>query len=263
MLKDANSMIRIDNVSWKVTAREDKILDNISMNFEAGEIYGILGANGAGKSSLLRLISRLQKATSGQIFIDDRDIVDYSRQDLAKKIAYMQQSFQPNVDFSVYEIVAMGREVYRQSFSPLRKRDKMIIDESMKAANCLHLKDDSIMTLSGGERQRVAFAKAIAQDTDWLLLDEPIANLDIKHQLEIMEKVKELNANHNKTIIAVLHDLNMAANTCTKLVFLKNGRLVACGNTQDVMTEEILKTVYDIDFEILHRNDRYMIAPKR
>ncbi|MGN0143564.1 MAG: ABC transporter ATP-binding protein [Clostridium sp.] len=251
-----NKKIEIDKLNWQPDKSESKILNNICGKFHEGGFYGILGPNGSGKTSLIRHILRFLNAEEGEIRIEDKNIKDYSIRELACSISFVPQNVNMDVNFSVYDIIAMGRNPYIKRFHDLSKRDREIIDHSMEITNCSYLKDKCFSYLSGGEAQRVLVARAIAQDTKYLILDEPISHLDIRYQVELMETLKKLNKEENKTIIAILHDLNLSAAYCREIFLMKNGTVYAEGPVKEVLTAENLKAVYDMNFEIHKMNSR-------
>jgi iron complex transport system ATP-binding protein len=148
----------------------------------------------------------------------------------------------------------MGREPYRKNFGSLTAIDKEKIDEAMEYTNCTHLKDRNIQLLSGGERQRVMIARTIVQDTPWIILDEPVSNLDIKHQYDLMLLLQRLRDEKSKTIVAILHDLNLAYSFCNKIILMKDGEIFAQGETQEILTVSNLKEVYEMDFEFIDKS---------
>lgn len=245
--------IKVNHLKWKPLKDYEPVLKDVDVTFEEGEFYGIIGPNGSGKTSFVRHILRLLDCKTGEILVRQKDIKDYSRKDLAKEIAFLPQSSNGTADFSVYDIVAMGRYPYKSRFSTLNQRDKERILDAMESTNCMKLKDKSIMQISGGERQRVLIARAIAQDTPFIVLDEPISNLDIKHQVELMEALRKLNQEKKKTVITILHDLNLAATYCSQIILLKDGKVAYSGSVEKVMTRENLRKVYEIDFQVLEK----------
>ncbi len=248
--------IKVKDLYWNPTKGGAPISNYISTRFEKGGFYGILGPNGSGKTSFARQILKLQQATEGEIHYDERDLEHLGRKEIAQNISFLPQNTQMNVPFSVYEVVSMGRAPYRKRFQNLSIEDKSIIEEAMEYSNCSHLRDRSIMTLSGGERQRVLIARTIAQRTPFVVLDEPISALDIKHQIELMHTLKELNEKNGVTVIAILHDLNMAANFCSHIVLMKDGQIYKEGEVDEVLDESILEQVYDIKFQKIQKNEQ-------
>lgn len=245
-----NRNLNIEKLCWQAEDKEKYILNNISGRFKEGGFYGILGPNGSGKTSLVRHILRFIDVKHGLICLDNKDIKDYSRKELACSISFVPQNVNIDVSFTVYDIVAMGRNPYMKRFQDLSQKDRDLINHAMKVTNCAYLKDKDFSYLSGGEAQRVLVARAIAQDTKYLILDEPISHLDIRYQVELMETLKKLNEEENKTIIAILHDLNLSSAYCKEIFLMKDGKVYAEGSVKDVLTEENLKAVYDINFEI-------------
>ena len=254
-MKNTLKQIKVNHLIWQPEKKQDPVLRDISANFQAGEFYGILGPNGAGKTSIVRQILRLQESSSGTVMMDDKNIKNISRKEMALNLSFLPQDIKYDVDFTAYDVVAMGREPHRKRFAPLTTEDKRIIEEAMEFTNCLHLKDKSISFMSGGERQRVMIARTIAQDTPWIILDEPVSNLDVRHQAELMVVLERLRKEKGKTIVAILHDLNLAATFCTRIILMKKGQIYKEGKTDQVLTEENLQKVYELTFEFLE-NDK-------
>ncbi|MBN2220836.1 MAG: ABC transporter ATP-binding protein [Vallitaleaceae bacterium] len=239
--------MEIIQLSWKVG--KDFILSEVNCHLEKGKFYGIIGPNGSGKTSLIRSIMRFIDPTDGFIELEDLNLLNYKREHLAKKIALLPQNTGINSSFTAKEIVLMGRSPYIKRFEQAKKCDFEKVEKAMRLCDCLHLEDHEVSNLSGGEAQRVLTARAIAQDTDWLILDEPTASLDVKHQVELMSALVEMNQHQNKTIVAVLHDLNLAAQYCSDIILMKEGKIYFQGKAKEVLTEANLQEVYDIPFE--------------
>ena len=256
--------INVDKLVWQPVKKGEPVLDKIDIDLYSGKFYGLLGPNGAGKTSLVRQLLKLQEATSGDIELDNVEISDIKRKDMAKKLSFLPQNIHSNVEFTVKEIVAMGREPYRKSLTPLSDEDKNIIREAMEFADCVDFKDKNVKLLSGGERQRVMIARTIAQDTPWIILDEPVSNLDITHQVRLMQLLDKLRVEKNKTIVAILHDINLAATFCTDLILMKDGQVVKQGTKEVVLTKESLGKLYDMEFEFVSREDHTLsyVVPK-
>ncbi len=254
----AVSEIRLENLEWKPARRKEPVLKNVSAVFRQGEIYGILGANGAGKTSLVRHIMGLLPHTTGTVLLDGEPLEKYERQELAKNIAFLPQRIAPEADFTVYDVVSMSREPYRKPFAALTRLDCEKINEALALTETEHFADAHISTLSGGELQRVMIARAIAQDTPWIILDEPISSLDIKQQTSFMALVQKLHDENDKTIITILHDLNLAAEFCTQLILMKNGEIISSGLPENVLTQENLQRAFDVAFQFLPVPDREM-----
>lgn len=252
--------IVVEHLEWKPQKSKNPILNDISITLSEGEIYGILGPNGAGKTSFVRELCKLGSYDKGVISFDDINIDTINRQALAQKISFLSQNLSKDVEFTAVDVVAMGREPYRKHFAPLDGDDKRIISDAMKITDCEHLKDKSITTLSGGELQRVMIARTIAQDTPWIILDEPVSSLDVKHQTQIMTMLSELHYQKKKNVIAILHDINLAARFCTKLILLKEGQIIAKGNTREVLTMENLKQAYDMEFVFIESQENKDIS---
>lgn len=264
MQKKNLEQVRIEELVWQPDRKADPILDHISGMLHSGEFYGILGPNGAGKTSIVRQILRLKESSEGAVYYDNKNIRQMDRGQIAEQFSFLPQNLKAEVDFSVFDVVAMGREPHRKKFSPLTDFDYEKIEEAMKFTNCLDMKDKSITVLSGGERQRVMIARTIAQDTPWVILDEPVSALDVKHQAEIMVVLERLRREKGKTIIAILHDLNLAAAFCTQLILMKNGQVYKAGFMQEVLSKDVLEAVYEMKFDFLeNEKTKYpYIVPK-
>ena len=226
----------------------NEILKGVSIDSKNREFIGIIGPNGSGKSTLLKCIYRILKPNNGCIMLGEEDISKMSVKESAKKLAVVAQHNYYNFDFSVGEVVLMGRSPHKKSLEPDNSEDYDIVNESLEKVGMLGFKNRSFSTLSGGEQQRVILARALAQQTPCLILDEPTNHLDIKYQLSLLNIVKSLNL----TIISAIHDLNIASMYCDRLFVMKNGRIVGMGTPQEVLTKEFIKEIYDIDVEIVY-----------
>jgi iron complex transport system ATP-binding protein len=243
--------IVIEELSWQPSREKKYILDHINCKFEAENFYGIIGPNGSGKTSLVKHLLRFMDVKSGKIMLNEEDLKNYHRQELAKQIALVPQNTTMDFAFQAFDVVMMGRSPYQKRFAEASEDDQNKVVEAMKLTDCYELREKEVSLLSGGEAQRVITARAIAQDTDWLILDEPTSSLDVKHQIELMEALLKLKEHKSKTIIAVLHDINIASRYCNKIIMMKNGKIYCYGNTEDILTIENLFKVYGIHFEQL------------
>ncbi|ETJ15363.1 hypothetical protein Q604_UNBc4C00298G0009 [human gut metagenome] len=232
----------------KMEIGNNEILKGVSIDSKNREFIGIIGPNGSGKSTLLKCIYRILKPNNGCIMLGEEDISKMSVKESAKKLAVVAQHNYYNFDFSVGEVVLMGRSPHKKSLEPDNSEDYDIVNESLEKVGMLGFKNRSFSTLSGGEQQRVILARALAQQTPCLILDEPTNHLDIKYQLSLLNIVKSLNL----TVISAIHDLNIAAMYCDRLFVMKNGQIVGSGIPQEVLTKEFIKEIYDIDVEIVY-----------
>lgn len=236
-------------------------LDAVNLHIEEGEIVSLIGPNGSGKSTLLRLVSRLIRPESGAVFLDGQTIQSMKSFDVAKKLAMLPQMQDHQLDLTVGELVEFGRYPHRSAYGKLSKEDEEIIEWAMTVTNLMDFKNRTLQSLSGGERQRAWIAMAIAQRPKILLLDEPTTFLDISHQLEVMELVKELNAKFGMTVVMVLHDINQAARYSDRLVVLKNGEIQYDGLPHCVLCREMFQSIFEIDAEIYKENGTPFFTP--
>lgn len=221
------------------------ILHDINIDFKKNRFYSIIGPNGSGKTTLLKNIARTLKPYKNTVFIKDKDVLNLKNKELARKLAVVPQDSNLDINFSALDIVLMGRAPYFSKFQEESKNDYAIAKHAMELTNTWKFRDKSINQLSGGERQRVLIARALTQDTDVILLDEPISNLDIHHQIEILDTIKSLSK--KITVIMVLHDLNFAAEYSDCIILVNSGRVVIQGNPREVFTEENIKKIYKIN----------------
>lgn len=249
-------MIEIKNLTFSY--HDKNVLKNISLRVDNGEILGILGPNGSGKTTLINILNGYLRKDSGEIIIKNKRIEEYSRKELARIMGVVPQDTVPAFDFTVYDIVAMGRYPHLGIMDPISDRDKMLILEALKKTGLYDLRDKSIREISGGEKQRVFIARAIAQYPEIILLDEPTSNLDIRYQIEILEIIEKMRS-EGKTILMSMHDVNLAIRYCTKLALISQGRIYSMGNPDDVINEESIEKVYGIKGRII-RNGKNRIA---
>lgn len=232
-----------------VSIQQKSILQRIQFSVQQGEIIGLIGPNGSGKSTLLKTIATLHHITNGTIRIFGQDIQSYRQKELAKLLSYVPQDTFIDFDFKAKEVVYMGRHVHRSRFETRMEEDFFAMKNAMMQTNTWHLAESSILRLSGGQRQLVLLAKALAQDTPLIILDEPISALDIYFQLQVLSLLKRLG-DKGKTIMMVLHDLNLAARYCTKLLLLKKGEVKLFGSPEEVLQEDILQQTYGVHTKV-------------
>lgn len=243
-------MIKIDKINVYYDKMQN-VLKNFSAIFERGKFSVILGPNGAGKSTLLKSIVGYITLDSGTILIDEKKISEWDRISLAKKISLIPQHYSFNFNYTVEELVIMGRFPYLGYWQNYSEEDKKMVEKTLKQLDLYEMKDRFFNKLSGGEKQRVAIARALAQDTDIILMDEAFVNLDINHQLEIMQILVKINKVHNKTIILVSHNINLAAEYCNEIFFIKNGKLAAQGKPENIINKEVLRKIYDTNINVI------------
>jgi iron complex transport system ATP-binding protein len=249
------------------------VVRNVSIDVARGSLTGLLGPNGCGKTTLLKLLSGVLLPTSGTIALDGQALRSMSRRDVARRVAVVPQETHPAFDYTTLEMVLMGRHPHLGAFQLEGPDDLAIARESLAATGTLHLADRPFMTLSGGEKQRVVIAGALAQSPDVLLLDEPTASLDLGYQLEVQELLARLNRGHQDTatktrrseegpdggqattrsgvtMVLATHDLNLAAALCDRLVLMRDGRVLASGAAADVLNAAMVRQLYDVDADV-------------
>jgi iron complex transport system ATP-binding protein len=228
----------------------EPVLHEVDLAVARGQFVGIVGRNGCGKSTLVRALSRVLPPISGQALLDGLDVYQMGARELARRLAVVSQDNAVSFEFPVREVVLMGRSPHLSRFSVEGPRDHAIAREAMALTHTLVFADRPITSLSGGERQRCMIARALAQQPDILLLDEPTAHLDINHQIEILDLAKRLTAERGLATLVVLHDLNLASQYCGHLVLISDGRVLAAGPPADVVTEAHIRTAYGTDVQV-------------
>lgn len=223
------------------------ILKDVSLKVNKGDFAGIVGPNGSGKTTLVKNIMRSLTPDRDTVFVSGEDVRSLSTKNLAKVLGAVPQTNVIEYDFTAHEIVLMGRAPHIGRFQRESEYDFDIVESAMKKTDTWHFKDRSVKELSGGERQRVIIARALAQEPEVLVLDEPVTHLDIKHQIGLMELTKNLCQEKGITVIAILHDLNFAMSYCDHVMLVHQGSIVESGSPRHILTEENIKSVYDID----------------
>ena len=230
--------------------RQRRVLRGLALTLLPGRFYGLLGPNGCGKTTLLDLMAGLRQPARGTITFRGRPLAAYSRRALAREIALVPQNFYVNFSFAVEDVVMMGRYPHLKRFAHPNREDYRRVKAAMAATDTLQFTRRPVTALSGGERQRVVFARALAQDTGVLLLDEATANLDIRHTLDLLNRVRNNVCEGGQSVIAVFQDVNLAAMYCDELLFIKDGRIAEQGPTEAVMRTEILASIYGVEGHI-------------
>ena len=238
--------MQIRTEDLKAVLNGNPILKGVSLQAGEKQLIGVIGPNGSGKSTLLKCIYRVLQPTGGAVFLDGKPLSEYSFRESALKIAVVAQHNYYNFDFSVRDVVLMGRSPHKKTLERDNAQDFRIVEEALTKVGMLHFAERSFSTLSGGEQQRVILARALAQQTPCLILDEPTNHLDITYQLELMDIVQGLG----RTVVAAIHDLNIAAMYCTRLFVMEKGQLVASGTPEEVLTPELIRQVYGVKAKV-------------
>ena len=222
------------------------IAESLNVTIPDGHFTAIIGPNGCGKSTLLRTLSRLMTPVHGHVYLDGEEIQRYASKEVARRIGLLAQNATTPSDISVQELVARGRYPHQPLFTRWRQEDEDAVQRAMQATGIVNLAHQSVDTLSGGQRQRAWIAMVLAQETSIMLLDEPTTWLDISHQIDLLELLSELNRERGYTLAAVLHDLNQACRYATHLIALREGKIVAEGAPQEIVTPELIEAVYGL-----------------
>jgi iron complex transport system ATP-binding protein len=246
-------MLRADRVSFAYRASAPLVVDDVSLAIAPGDLVGILGPNGSGKTTLLKMLSGTLTPSAGDIQFERRPLGSWSRRELARRIALVPQDTHAPFDFTVLDIVLMGRFPHLGTFALEGPADLAIARRALASTGTSAFEARPFATLSGGEKQRVVIASALAQSPELLLLDEPSASLDLGHQLDVQLLLAALNRDERVTMVLSTHDLNLAAALCRHLILLRDGRVIAQGPTEDVLTPETVRALYGVDADV-HRH---------
>ncbi|MBB5574796.1 ABC transporter ATP-binding protein [Rhizobium paranaense] len=236
--------IKADNLVWRIGKKT--ILDGVSFEAQPGKMLGLLGPNGSGKTSLLRLLAGLKRPHSGRITLDQKDITTIGRRTIARRVAFVEQHATTNTNLRVIDVVKLGRFAHLSMFSGWTAADEKAVEGALERAGMTEKRNDRWQSLSGGEKQRTHLARALAQSPQELILDEPTNHLDIQFQISLMRLVSDLPV----TSIIALHDLNHAAMFCDQLIIMQQGKIVAFGAPDVVLTEELLRNVFSVEAQV-------------
>lgn len=251
-------MVKIELLKLDFAYNGSLVLKNINHQFEQGKLISIVGPNGSGKSTVLKCIDRILKPKNGCIHLDKKNILDFKMNELARKIAYVPQSEGGTFPATVFDTILLGRKPHIQ-WSP-KEKDLEITASMIEKLDLKSIALKSINKLSGGQRQRVFIARALAQEPEILLLDEPTANLDLKHQLEVLKILKQLSQ-QGITVIIAIHDLNLALQYSNHFILLKEGKVFATGG-KEIISNENIEKLYDIKVNIIKENGNFIIVPQ-
>lgn len=242
-------MFRLDQISFRIPQRT--LLFPTSFTFDAGKVYGLIGHNGSGKSTLIKLMARQTQLSGGSISLDGKDIARWNQREFAKRVAYLPQHLPAATNLTACELIGMGRYAWNGLFGRQTAADKQAIAEALHLTHTEKFADQLVDTLSGGERSRIWLAMLLAQQSRFLLLDEPLAALDIAHQVEVMQLVHQLSRDLGLGVVIVIHDINLAARFCDHLVALHSGKLLAQGDAQQIVNPPSLEAIYGIRLNVI------------
>jgi len=236
--------LQVENLTYDIGGT--RILKGITFDVEENTFVGVIGPNGSGKSTMLKSIYGVNRPSGGNIYFEGENLLEVSGKDRAKKIAVLAQESGGQFDFSVQQVVEMGRYPHKDTLENYSKHDLEIVDRVLREMKLDNYRERSFNTLSGGEKQRVLIARLLVQESKFIILDEPTNHLDIGYQIEIMNIIKKMGV----TVLSAIHDMNMAAIYCDKLVIMKNGEVVTQGSVEETLTSEMLKNLFNVDAEI-------------
>lgn len=246
-------ILRAEHIS--VETKDKKILQDISFQVEKGDFLCVIGKNGSGKTTLLKTLAKLITPNSGNVFVNNNNIARLNRDEIAKQMSIVFQNSYNDLDFKVWDVVLMGRMAYQKLWQKDKEEDFSLTEQALRDTNTLHLKEKSFHLLSGGEQQRVLIARALCQNADLMLLDEPVSNLDIKHQFEIMDLLQDINQRLGKTIFIILHDLNLCLQYAKNILAIEDGQNVMFGSTNEILTKENILSLFDVDAQIIKEEE--------
>lgn len=236
--------IKADSLFWKIGTKT--VIDGVSFEAEPGKLLGVLGPNGCGKTSLLRLLAGLKRPHAGRVMLDGQELSTFRRRAIAQRVAFIEQHATTNASLKVIDVVKLGRFPHRSMLSGWRREDDIAVSEALERTGMSAKRDDAWQSLSGGEKQRTHVARALAQSPRELILDEPTNHLDVQHQINLLRLVSSLPI----TSIIALHDLNHAAMYCDHLIVMQAGRIVASGLPEEVLTQELLREVFAVQAHV-------------
>lgn len=227
------------------------VLKDINVTIPKNKITILVGSNGCGKSTLLKTMSRLLKPFEGKVVLGDEDIFSKPNKEVAKKLSILTQSPTAPSDLTVFNLVKQGRYPYQSWFNQWSKEDEKIVEYALEKTGISDIKDKKLSDLSGGQKQRAWIAMTLAQQTDIILLDEPTNHLDIKYKIEVLDLLKELNEKENRTIVIVLHDINLACRYADHIIAIKDGKVYGEGKPEEIISEALIKEVFQINSKIV------------
>lgn len=249
-------MIKVEQLTKHFSQRS--VVNNASTSFNKNQVTSIIGPNGAGKSTLLSMISRLLEKDSGVVYIEDKPLEQWPTKLLAKKLAVLRQANNIGMRFTVRELISFGR--FPHSRGKLNEQDQQIIDKAINYLELEKIQDRYLDKLSGGQRQLAFIAMVMAQDTDYVLLDEPLNNLDIKHSLQIMRNIQRLAYEFNKAVIIVIHDINFAASYSDRIIAMKDGQVIVDGTPEEVIDATVLESIYETPFKVINQEGKKLCS---
>lgn len=245
-------MIEVKNISKKYGSKS--VVNNVSFQIKRGKITSFIGPNGAGKSTVLGMMSRLLKKDSGEVFIDGKEISKWDTKELSKVMGILKQSNHLNVRLTIRDLVAFGR--FPHSQGNLTSEDQVKIDEALAYMQLEDIQHKFLDELSGGQRQRAFIGMVLAQDTDYIFLDEPLNNLDMKHSVQIMKMLRRITDELGKTVVIVIHDINFASCYSDEIIALQDGEIAVTGTVNEIMQASTLSKLYDMEFNVQEINDK-------
>ncbi|KGQ70841.1 iron-hydroxamate transporter ATP-binding subunit [Chelonobacter oris] len=252
-------MFQLEQVCYRIPNRT--LLHPIDLTFEVGKVYGLIGHNGSGKSTLIKLLANQQACSSGKVRLKQRELSTWGSREFAREVAYLPQHLPNATNLNARELIQMGRYAWNGLFGRNKQQDQQAVEKALSLTQTEPFADQPVDTLSGGERSRIWLAMLLAQQSGFLLLDEPLAALDIAHQVEVMQLIQQLSRQLHIGVIIVIHDVNLAARFCDQLIALHSGKLLMQGSPHELMTQTNLNAIYGITLQVIpHPNSGVPVA---
>lgn len=242
-------MFQLEQVTYRIPNRT--LLHPIDLTFEIGKVYGLIGHNGSGKSTLIKLLANQQPCSGGRLTLKQREIQAWGSREFAREVAYLPQHLPAATNLTARELIQMGRYAWNGLFGRNKQQDQQAVEQALALTHTEAFADQLVDTLSGGERSRIWLAMLLAQQSRFLLLDEPLAALDIAHQVEVMQLIQQLTRQLNIGVVIVIHDVNLAARFCDQLIALHSGQLLMQGSPDELMTQDNLDAIYGIQLQVI------------
>lgn len=250
MPADYRTVFHLSNCEFNY--RNQPCLTGLTLQLQQGKMYGLIGPNGSGKTTLINLLNGSRRPTGGEAQLHGQEVHRIPKSALARTLSFVPQHVALQFEYTVFEVVMMGRYPFIDRFATPAQEDVDLVENALKTLDIYQHRQRLVTRLSGGERQRVLVARALAQNTEVLVLDEPTASLDVRHAIDIMRALRQRVERNSVTVVGAIHDLDLAAAYCDELIVMKNGRIMASGIVDDILTPDLLQTVFKVSADVIH-----------